>query len=113
MPDSRTIASINSRGLRSFASARSSSSMKENFCRAAKRPPAQSRGRAVVRRLGEGQPVFGGVDAELRLRRFTDAALGLVDHAPGRRLVTGVHDEPRERERVLDLLAVVEAHAPR
>ena len=80
--------------------------------RAGQRAPGEAGGTAVARGLGEGEPVFGRVDAELGLGGRTHAALGLVDHAARRRLVARVHDEPRVGQRVLDLLAVVEAHAP-
>ena len=81
--------------------------------RTAERPTGEAGLLGVVRRLGEGESVLRGVHAELGLGRLADAALGLVDHAPGRGLVAGVDDQSREGQRVLDLLAVVEAHARR
>ncbi len=52
-----------------------------------------------------------GVPGEPPLRRRADAALGLVDHARERHRVGRVHEQGEVGERVLDLLALVEARA--
>src|SRR5262249_41169635 len=66
-------------------------------------------------KAGEQRRQIGGLDELYRLERFhhalADAAGGDVDHAPEADVVVWVEHQLQIRERVLDLLALVEPYA--
>ena len=83
----------------------------EQLADAAERLAGDAGGGRFVERLAEGDGRALRVRGDPVHRRFADAALRRVHHAPPAHFVVGVHERAEVREQVLDLAAVVELHA--